>query len=309
MNQKRRSWTMRLWEVLKKTAINWNTVDPWRQSAILAYYSIFSLPALLLILIVLAGRFFGQETVSRELSQQIADLMGRDVAMSVELMISNIAETESSAVALIAGIGFLLFGATTVFYHLQLSLNRIWGVVPRPRRALLKYIRDRLLSFGLILAVGFLLILSLTVSTLLAVLGDYIRQVKPDLIMPLINAFGYLVSIAVTSTLFAMMFKILPDAKIRWKSVWVGAVLTALLFSLGQYGLSVYFKFGEPASVYGAAGAVILILIWTSYVALILLFGAAFTRQWAVHFGYGITPAENAELVMEDNDTYQYHYE
>lgn len=294
-----------LWHVIRNTAINWNESDPWRQSAILAYYSIFSLPALLLIIIVIAGYFFGEEAVSRELSAQIATLIGNDTARAVENMVASAAQIGSSTTAMLVGIGFLLFGSTSVFYHLQLSLNRIWGVVPRPKQAFLKYLKDRLLSFGLVLAIGFLLMLSLIVTTLLAIFGDWIRQYWPEIILPMLNLSSYLLSLLITTTLFALMFKILPDAIIRWRSVWVGALLTAILFSLGQFGLSVYFRISEPASVYGTAGAIILILIWASYVAMILLFGAEFTRQWAKKFGHGIKPKENVRLMEDDSESYQ----
>ncbi|MDR4987423.1 MAG: YihY/virulence factor BrkB family protein [Bacteroidales bacterium] len=294
--------TKDLWEVVKKTAIHWNEAGPWRQSAILAYYSIFSLPALLLIIIVISGYFFGEDAVAKELSAQISAMIGKETARSVEIMIANAAQTGSSTTAMLIGIGLLLFGATSVFYHLQLSLNRIWGVMPKPKQAFLKYVKDRLLSFGLVLAIGFLLLVSFIVTSLLAVLGDWLVTHWPTLGSPLVTLTHYALSLLVTTTLFALMFKILPDAIIRWRSVWIGAFLTAVLFAIGQYGLSMYFSKFSPASVYGAAGAIILILIWTSYVALILLFGAEFTRQWANKFGHGITPKGNAVLITDDKE-------
>ncbi len=288
-----------VWEVVKKSAIHWNESGPWRQSAILAYYSIFSLPALLLIIIVMAGYFFGEEAVSRELSVQISGMLGKETARAVEGMIASAADTGSSTIAVLVGIGLLLFGSTTVFYHLQLSLNRIWGVMPKPKQAFMKYVKDRLLSFGLILIIGFLLLMSLVITSLLAILGDWLKSHWPVFSSPLLSLSQYAISLLVTTTLFATMFKILPDAIIRWRSVVIGAFITAVLFAIGQWGLSIYFSTSDPASVYGAAGAIILILIWTSYVAMILLFGAEFTRQWANKFGHGIKPKGNA-LLIED---------
>ncbi len=293
-----------LWQVFKNTAIRWNAAGPWRQSAILAYYSIFSLPALLLIIIVMAGYFFGEAAVAREMSEQIGDMIGKETARAIEATIANAAETGSSALAMLMGVGFLLFGATTVFYHLQVSLNRIWGVVPKPKRAFIKYLIDRLLSFSLILIIGFLMMISLVITSLLAALSDWITHHWPEVTLPLINLINYLISIVVIGTLFALMFKILPDAIIRWRSVIVGGLLTALLFSLGQYGLSLYFQMSDPASAYGAAGAIILLMIWVSYVAMILLFGAEFTRQWANQFGHGIKPKSNAELIDDQKQTF-----
>ena len=293
-----------LWEVFKNTFIRWNQSGPWRQSAILAYYAIFSLPALLLVVIALVGYFYGQEATSQQLSMRIAEWIGDESAEMIEKTIANVSDTGSTTLAVIIGVGLLLFGATTIFFHLQLSLNRIWGVIPKPKKALLKYAKDRLLSFGLILAVGFLLLVSMLLNSLLAILGDWINSQWAGAHKPLMLISNYGLSLGATVTLFAMMFKFLPDAIIRWRSVWVGALLTALLFALGQYGLRIYFSNFDPASAYGAAGAMILILIWASYVSMILLFGAEFTRQWANKFGHGIRPKKNATLFSDMHERY-----
>ena len=293
-----------LWDVIKNTAIRWDEANPWRQSAIIAYYSIFSLPALLLIIIVMTGYFFGEEAVSNQLSYRIEDMIGEEAAKVIETMVANAADPGSSRIAFIAGIGFLIFGATTVFYQLQLSLNRIWGVVPKPKQAFLKYLKDRLFSFGLILAIGFLMLMSLVVNSIISMLGDWLKTQWPDTISSVMHFSNYLISLFVITVMFALMFKILPDAIIRWRSVWVGAFITALLFGLGQFGLSVYFNYTDPGSVYGAAGSIILLLVWISYVAMILLFGAEFTRQWALKFGHGIRPKESAELIESGKNAF-----
>ena len=297
MSEKLKKILLDLWDVIKSTAIRWDEANPWRQSAIIAYYSIFSLPALLLIIIVMTGYFFGEEAVSNQLSYQIEDMIGEEAAKVVETMVANAADPGSSRIAFIAGIGFLIFGATTVFYQLQLSLNRIWGVVPKPKQAILKYLKDRLFSFGLILAIGFLMLMSLVVNSIISMLGDWLKTQWPDMISSVMHFSNYLLSLFVITVMFALMFKILPDAIIRWRSVWVGAFITALLFGLGQFGLSIYFNYTDPGSVYGAAGSLILLLVWISYVAMILLFGAEFTRQWAIKFGHGIKAKEIAELI------------
>lgn len=290
------------WDVLKKTAIRWDQANPWRQSAILAYYSIFSLPALILILVMIAGYFLGEESVSEEVTIQVTELLGEEVASMVDAMVANVAETGTSLTTIILGLGFLIFGATTIFYQLQLSLNLIWGVVPRPRQAFLKYLKDRLFSFGLVLSLGFLMLISLLVNSLISLLGNYFVALWPEVMAPFMAASNYVISLVIISTLFALMFKILPDAVIRWRSVYVGAFLTSLLFALGQLGLSMYFRLFEPASVYGAAASIILLLIWTSYVAMIILFGAEFTKQWAIKFGHGIKPKESARLIDTEKD-------
>jgi membrane protein len=292
-----KAYLKKLWIVFRDTSIQWNASGPWRQSAILSYYTIFSLPALLLIVIVVTGSLFGEEAVSNELSEQIAGTIGEDAALAVEAMVVNAAETGSTTLNMIIGVGLLLFGATSIFYHLQLSLNRIWGVVPQPKKAFLKYIRDRLLSFGLVLIIGFLMLISLILTSLLATLGDWLTAYWPGLMLHFVKLANHLISLLVSTILFAMMFKLLPDAVIRWRSVSVGALITALLFALGQFGLSIYFSRTDPGSVYGAASSVILIMVWISYVALILLYGAEFTRQWANHFGHGIRPKGSAMLL------------
>jgi membrane protein len=289
-----------LWDVIKKTFTRWNDADPFRQSAIIAFYAIFSLPALLVILITIAGYLFGEDAVRGNISQEIAGMLGSDAANMIELMVANAVESDASTLMMIVGIGILIFGATTVFFQLQKSLNRIWGVVPKPDKAFMKYLRDRLFSFGLILAIGFLMMISLVITSMLTAFSGLIQQYVPEFLMVIFHIVNVLVSLLVIATLFALMFKILPDAKIRWKSVWVGASVTAVLFEIGKYALGIYFSEADPASMYGAAGSIILILLWISYVCMILFFGAEFTKQWAVKFGHGIVPKEGAELV-EDN--------
>jgi membrane protein len=292
------------WEVLKKAGIRWDEINPWRQSAIISFYSIFSLPALLLIIIVMTGYFFGEEAVSNQLSDQIEGWVGEEAANIIETMVANAADPGSSTIAFIAGIGFLIFGATTVFYQLQISLNLVWGVVPKPKRAMIKYLRDRLFSFGLILAIGFLMLITFLINSIVSAMSDWIQAQLPEEIFILITITRFLIPLLVITIMFALMYKILPDAIIRWKSVWVGAFLTAILFTLGQWGLSVYFRLADPGSAYGAAGSVIIILLWISYVAMILLYGAVFTREWAIKFGHGIRPKESAELVNTSSGDY-----
>ncbi|MBA3901275.1 MAG: YihY/virulence factor BrkB family protein [Bacteroidetes bacterium] len=285
------------WDVLKKTAKRWNDADPFRQSAIIAFYAIFSLPALLVIIITIAGYAFGEEAIEGKLSGQIAEMLGADAAEMVELMVANAAKTEASNLMMIVGIAILIFGSTTVFIQLQKSLNRIWGVRPIPEKAWLKYLKDRLFSFGIILVIGFLLLISLVVTSTLTIFSDLIKQYVPEVFMVGFHLINIVASLSIIATLFAMMFKILPDAIIRWKSVWKGAFLTAVLFEIGKYGISIYFGKADPASMYGAAGSIILILLWISYVCMILFFGAEFTKQYAIKFGFGIIPSASAELV------------
>jgi membrane protein len=289
-----------IWDVLKKTFKRWNDADPFRQSAIIAFYAIFSLPALLVIIIAIAGYAFGKDAIEGQLSGQIADMLGPDAANMIETMVANAAEAEASTLMMVIGIGLLVFGATTVFIQLQKSLNRIWGVRPIPKKAWVKYLKDRLFSFGVILVIGFLLLISLVITSMLTIFSDLIKEYVPEVFLLVFHLLNIIISLGIIATLFAMMFKILPDAIIRWKSVWVGAFLTAILFEIGKYGISIYFGEADPASMYGAAGSIILILLWVSYVCMILFFGAEFTKQYAIKFGFGIVPKQNAEIVKEN---------
>jgi membrane protein len=289
----------KVWEVLKTSAIRWNDADPFRQAAIISFYAILSLPALLVVIISIAGYFFGDEAVSGNLSNEISDMIGTDAAEMIETLVANASQAESSTIGIIIGVAVIIFGATTVFFQLQKSLNRIWGLIPKPGGAIKKFIVDRLFSFGLILVIGFLLLISLVLSSMMAILSDWLQTFLPSYLFILINILNYLISLIVIATLFAMMFKMLPDAKIQWRSVIVGGILTAFLFEIGKFGLSIYFGTAEPESVYGAAGSIILILIWISYVSMILFFGAEFTRTWAVKFGHGVRPKDNAILIED----------
>jgi membrane protein len=292
-------------EVFIESGKRWNEADPFRQSAIIAFYAILSLPALLVIIISIAGYFFGEEAVSGNLSEEISEMIGSDAAVMIEELVANASQAEAGTWGVIMGIGLLIFGATTVFFQLQKSLNRIWGVIPKPKQALKKYVMDRVFSFGLILVIGFLMLLSLVLTAMMGILEDWLLNFFPHYLYILFFVLNFIISLSIVATLFAMMFKMLPDAIIRWKSVWVGAFLTAFLFEIGKFALSIYFGEAEPESVYGAAGSLILILIWVSYVCMILFFGAEFTRTWAVRFGHGIKPKKNAQLIDVDfNDPY-----
>jgi membrane protein len=290
-----------LWQITKKSFIAWNAADPFRQSAIIAYYAIFSIPSLLVIIIALAGIAFGKEAVQGEISNQISSAMGADTAKQIEEIIAKAGEQKKSIWATIIGIISLIFGAMGVFLQLQTSLNQIWEVKVKPelkgKEKWMKLIKDRLFSFGLIVSIGFLLLISLVVTTLLAAFSTWIKAHLPDLMLFLFQFINFLISFVIITVLFALMYKILPDARIKWKDVCVGAMVTTLLFILGKFGLGVYFGKAEPGSTYGAAGSIILVMLWVSYSCMIVFFGAEFTKQFATHFGKGIEPSKDAILV------------
>lgn len=273
----------------------WIADDPFRLSAIVAYYAVISLPALLVIIINLVGSIWGYEIVQGRLTDEFSLALGKDAATSIEAIIRETRSSDKNVWSTILGIGTLLFGATGVFYQLKISLNEIWKIAPKPGAKIWKVIIDRVLSFAFVLVIGFLLLISFMVTAAISVLNQYIREMLPELLLYVAYLLDFIVSIGIISTLFALMFKFLPDAKIRWKTVWVGAILTAVLFVIGKLLLGLYFGQAEPGSTYGAAGTIVLILLWVSYSSLILFFGAEFTYVYAQKYGVGIAPAAGAK--------------
>jgi membrane protein len=247
-------------KLFKITFKEWSDKDPFRDSAVIAFYAIFSIPGLLLLIINIAGYFFDKEAISENILLQISSTMGADTAAQIKEMLINAARSKSSVWVTIIGIIILLVGSTGVFVELQKSLNRVWHVKAVTKRGIVSILKSRLFSFGLILAIAFLLMVSLVVSTALAAMGDWVKIDTPYFIIILLNILNFIFSLAVISVLFALMFKILPDAKIKWRHVWLGAIVTGLLFTLGKTGLAFYFGKVQPASLYGAASSIILIL-------------------------------------------------
>ncbi|HYG17802.1 MAG TPA: YihY/virulence factor BrkB family protein [Ohtaekwangia sp.] len=291
-------------KLIKPTFQSWNAREPFNNSIILAYYTIFSLPGLLVIIINLAGYFFGYEAVTNRIASQLQGLVGGDTAKDVQAMVAQASASKDSVIASVLGVATMLFGATGVFYHLQQILNKVWEVKPKPReKVILKLIRDRIFSFGLILVIGFLLLVSLVLSAGLSAVSDWVATYWSESLMILFKIADILLSLSVVTLLFAAIYKFLPDAKIRWHDVWIGALVTAGLFVIAKFLLGVYFANSDPASTYGAAGTVILIMLWVSYSGLILLFGAEFTRTYAlIHNKRDIRPTSGAVSTQGEGD-------
>ncbi|MEZ4802039.1 MAG: YihY/virulence factor BrkB family protein [Gelidibacter sp.] len=264
----------------------WDKDDPWRLSAVVAYYAVLSLPGLLVIIINLVGSIWGDEIVTGQLNSQLSSVLGSDAAKSILEMISDTQNAKESTISTIIGIASILFGATGVFYQLQISLNKIWKVEEISSFSFIKIVTDRAKSFAFILVIGFLLLISFVVTTVISALTDYIQRAFPDIVLYLIYGLNFILSIAIISTLFALMFRYMPDTKIRWKTVWTGAIITAVLFVLGEFLLSLYFGKSKPGSTYGAAGSIVLVLLWVSYSCLIFFFGAEFTRVYSKRYGH-----------------------
>jgi membrane protein len=285
---------------LLKTAFkNWYDRDPYRESAIIAYNAIFALPGLLVVAMALAGYFFGADAVSGHLHRQITEAMGSGTADQVQAMIMMSMKSRNSLWATIIGIAIIIFGATGVFVEFQKSFNIIWEVkASTAKSGIWTFLKTRLFSFGLILSIAFLLLVSLVVSSLLSALGAWIQQYWSESLLLVFQVLNLIFSLAIITILFAMMFKILPDAKIKWSSVWIGAFFTSLLFVIGKTALGFYFGNADPGSWYGAAGSIVLILLWTSFSSMIVFFGAEFTKVYSDYY-YGAIPPNDIAVKEE----------
>ncbi len=288
------------WTLLKRTYAEWSEDRVPRLAAALAYYTTFSLAPLLIVLIAIAGAVFGAEAVRGQLDDQIRGLLGDNGAKAIQEMVQSATTNKSSGiVATILSVGVLVLGASGVFGELQDSLNTIWEVKPKPGRGLRGLLHDRLLSFGMVLAIAFLLIVSLVVSAVITGLGTFVGG-RAGALAPLWHGVDVIVSIAILSALFAAIFKFLPDVEIAWRDVWVGAVVTSVLFTIGKLLLGIYLGRSSTVSVYGAAGSLVVLLIWVYYSAQILFFGAELTQVYANQYGTRVRPAPNAEPVTEE---------
>lgn len=289
------------WQLLKEAASQWSEDKAPRMGAALAYYGVFSLAPLLLLAIAVAGLVFGEQAARGEVLGQIQSTVGPTAARAIEDLLQNASHPASGVTATVVSLVVLLFGASGLFLELQDALNTIWKVAPRPGLGLMTMIRARLLSFAVVLGTGLLLLALLAVSTGLTVVDTYLKPFAHAL--PggpwLWKAVNLGVSFGLVAFLFALIYKLLPDAEVAWRHVGHGAVLTALLFNAGKYAIGLYLGETSVSSAFGAAGSVIILLVWVYYSAQILLFGAEFTRAYALRTGERVPPAPHAVAVPE----------
>lgn len=286
------------WFLIRSTALSWVDNDPFGKSAIISYYTLFSLPSLLMMVAYIAGVFYGVDAVRGRIVKKIGGLIGEGVAQAVEGMIANAALNKSSTVSIVIGVGMLVFGATGVFVRLKMAMNDIWSVESK-KTVLLQTIIDRLTSFGMVLVLGFLFLVSLMLSIFLSALSAYIESFAPVIATMAADFFRFLLSFAVITGLFAALFRLLPDIHIRWKTTFLGAALTTVLFLIGEYLLGYYFTQSDPTSVYGGASSVVLILLWVYYTCIIMFFGAEFTFHYAQYIEEKVEPNEHGLLKKE----------
>jgi membrane protein len=289
----------RVFHLLKSTLDAWLEDNALRLSAALAYYSIFSIAPLLVIAVSVAGLVLGEDAVRGQLADQLTTYVGAQAAESVQSMVQSASKPADSWTGAAIGFATLMLGASGVFGQLKDALNTIWEVKAKGGSGVMEFIRARLLSFGMVLVIGFLLLTSLLLTTALAALSGYFERLVG---LPVMAgaALGFIGSFAVVTVLFAFIFKVLPDAQIEWRHVWVGAVVTALLFEAGKFGLGFYLGRESTASSFGAAGSVVLVLLWVYYASCILLFGAEFTRVYAQGNGEMVAPASGAVHVTAE---------
>ena len=277
--------------VVATTFKNWFAHDSMAESAALAYYTVFSLAPILLVVVAIAGAVFGADAVRGRIVHQFGGLMGKDQAEMVQSVLTKAQKERASGIAAIVGFVTLIVGATAVFSQLQSSLNRIWGVQPKPGHFFKDFIRKRLMSFAIVLAIGFLLLVSLVISAGVEALQNYVaeRMAGDALWMEWANA---LLSFALFTLLFAMIYRILPDAKIPWRDVWFGAFVTALLFVLGKWAIGMYLGRTAATSMFGAAASIIVLLLWVYYASFLVLMGAEFTYAYSRRLQKDATPPE-----------------
>lgn len=272
--------------------------DTFQEGAALAYYAVFALPALVVLITRVVGAVFGADAVTGALYREVSKVLGPSGAHDVQAMVEKASHDEGLSVAAVAGLAALLIAGTGLFVSMQETLNQIWGVRARPRRAWVKILIDRGRGLLLILGAGVLLFFSVLVQALLVGLGTFIDRILPGVQLVWLNAANQVTTVVVSTLLFASIFKFLPDARIRWREVWVGALVTAILFAAGKSVIGLYLGRSNLGSVYGAAGTIIVLLAWVFYSSQILFFGAIFTRCYAEAYGEGIHAAPHAVRVQ-----------
>ena len=288
-----------IWKIIKLSAVDFVDDKVLKLSAALAYYTIFSLPAMLIIIIAVSDIFYGRKAIEGTIYGQIAAFVGQDAAIQIQQTIRSAALSNQAGFATFVGLVTLVIGATSVFGEIQDSINSIWKLKAKPKKGWLKILINRLISFSMVICLGFLLMVSLLVNGLMDAFIHRLTVMFPGATVFTVYSFNILLTFLLTSFLFAIIFKFLPDAKIKWSHVRAGAFTTAILFLLGKFLIGYYLGHSKLSSAYGAAGSVIVILLWVYYSAIILYFGAEFTRAYAIQTGSQIYPNDYAVWIQQ----------
>ncbi|HET9823995.1 MAG TPA: YihY/virulence factor BrkB family protein [Chitinophagaceae bacterium] len=288
-----------IWSVTVKSFKEFGNDKIAKFSGSLAYSTVFSMGPLLIVLIFLCGFFFGQEAIQGKIYGQMQAFVGNDAAQQLQTIIKNASLAGKGSVALVFGIITLLVGATAVFAEIQDSINTIWGFKAKPKKGLWKIIRNRFLSFSVIVSLGFLLLVSLVVATLVEGLSDRLKALWPDAAVVVFYIANLVISFIITAALFAVIFKVLPDARTKWKDILPGAIASTILFMIGKFAISFYIGKSRIGSTYGAAGSFVILLVWIYYSAIILYLGAEFAKAWTSHYGGTIQPNDYAVALKQ----------
>jgi membrane protein len=281
------------WQVIRATFGEWSHARASRLGAALSYYTVFSLAPVLLVITAVAGLFLGADAAQGRLTQELNDLLGPQAGGVVQSMLAKASERKGGIIATIVGLATLLAGSTGVMLELQSALNTVWQVTPKPGRGLKGVVKDRTIGLALLISLGFLLIVSLAASAALGAFGHVLDSFLPGAVL-----LGTIINLAFSLTMiagfFALLLKVLPDAEVAWRDVWIGAVVTSALFHIGKVGIGLYLGHASVSSAFGAAGSLAVLLVWVYYSSQIVLFGAAFTRVYAERFGSHVVPDKDA---------------
>lgn len=313
MKKKRPLVFKEAWELLKDTFSGFSENKLTRLAGSLAYFTVFSMGPLLVVIISFCSFFLKREAIEGKIYGILRDFVGNDTAVQLQEIIRNASIGDKGTIAAVIGIVTLLIGATTVFAEIQDSINSIWGIKPKPKNGIVKLLLNRLLSFSVIVSLAFLLLVSLAVTGVIESINDRLMRHFPDVTVYIFYLTNLLLSAATSMLIFAVIFKVLPDAMIKWKDVVTGAIVTAVLFLIGKFLISLYISTTNIGSTYGAAGSLVIILAWIYYSSLILYIGAQFTKAYAVRYGKAIYPnsyavttkqveVETNEATVQDNE-------
>jgi membrane protein len=291
-----------VFQLLKDTASGWDEDNVARLAASLAYYTLLSIAPLIILAVAVAGLAFGENAAREHISGELAGVVGAGAAGAIQSIAQNAHAPGTGVISVVVGIVVLLFGASGVFGELQSALNTVWEVAPKPGRGIWGLVKDRFFSFTLVVGVAFLLLVSLIASAALTWLGQVFESSLPGgaFVWQMLN---FIISLAVVTALFALIFKTLPDVHIKWRDVWVGAAVTAGLFTLGKFGLGIYLGSAGVSSAYGAAGSIVALVIWVFYSSQVLLIGAEFTEAYARRYGSKITPDDKAMSLHKPDES------
>ncbi|MFP5040584.1 YihY/virulence factor BrkB family protein [Parasediminibacterium sp. JCM 36343] len=304
-----KKFLLKCWLILRESYNSFADNKALRMSAALAYYTIFSIAPMIIVIISLCDFFYGKAAIEGSIYGHLQTYVGKAAALQIEQVIRNATTSRDLTIASIIGVASLIFAATGVFAEIQDSINQIWRLKAKPKKGWLKLIVNRVLSFSMVVSIGFIMLVSLIVSSVLDMVGGQLLKFLPQLAVYVAYGINLFITFSTITLLFAIIFKVLPDARIKWKDVMVGAVATALLFILGKFVIGYYLRRSHVGTTYGAAGSVIVLLSWVYYSAAILYFGAAFTRAYALHKGSNIFPNQYAvwikEVEMENKESIQ----